>query len=116
MPSALSCRLLGVDWGTVASYVDLSEELSLFDSGASAVASQRDGREGEERRKQQGPCQQVDLEGEPQEAAAAPPPGLAAAAQLQQGEELFESPGWAAPSADSGSSSRRRAAALAALG
>lgn len=102
-----------MDWATVASYVDLSEELSLFDSSTSGAA----GQPGDQGPGGQQDAQQQEHHGaEARAAAPATLPAQAAASQLQEGEGLFESPGWAAPSAERGSTGRRRAAALSALG
>ncbi|PRW44236.1 Sodium hydrogen exchanger 7 [Chlorella sorokiniana] len=121
--------LRGVDWGKVARFVDLSDELQLFEKPSSPAGGTHGGSAAVEVRAQ-GAGHTVltpDAGGALQQEGAQPGPaarrpGAAAAAggvgpaALQQ-DELFEAAGWAAPSFSAkGSARSRRDEALADLG
>ena len=114
--------LRGVDWGAVARYVDLAEELQQFNGsapgggGGSGAATSQDGagRPAAAPEEQQAP-----EPGQPPRALhrlAVQQQGTAVPAALQHQVELFESAGWAAPSSPSANAKSRRADALADLG
>lgn len=111
--------LRGVDWGKVARFVDLSDELQLFE-GPSTSDGGGPGGSGP-------PCPGV--EGEPpaagpehgdsagqREARQAAAAAQQAAAAVLQHDELFNAAGWAAPATPRGSAKSRRAEALADMG
>lgn len=95
--------LRGVDWGKVAQYVDLSEELPLFGGGPGGTSTDGSGRDSA-------------AGGGGGGGAEAMQQGAAAQEALRQQGELFEAAGWAAPSTPRGTASSRRVKALADLG
>lgn len=112
--------LRGVDWAKVASYVDLSDELPLFDASAAAAPASSGAPAAAIAPE---PAQPTAAAEEEAAGAAESPRQLAAlqraeapAVALAQQEELFESAGWAAPATPRGSARSRRAKALADLG
>lgn len=114
--------LRGVDWGAVARYVDLSEELQQFSRAGGGAAGEVAGAGAAPRERQlqreppsPGPDAWHPQHQVPQHRREGVAEGEAAAA-LEQQEELFDSAGWAAPSSFSGSARSRREAALAGLG
>lgn len=111
----------GVDWGKVARFVDLSDELPLFEvpsrSPDGAAGGGRSAEAGASAPQRVG-LRAAGLQQDEQRRLAAGQHVAAAAgsATLQQGE-LFEAAGWAAPSFSAqGSARSRRAEALADLG
>lgn len=129
--------LQGVDWGKVARFVDLSEELTLFEgpgggaAGGTGTSGGRGAAAGAPALDPSGPQQLLAGGSAPQQdtqwagqrgsegRSSAPHQHAAVAgdAAAMREDELFESAGWAAPSlAAEGSARSRRAEALADLG
>ncbi|PSC69954.1 Sodium hydrogen exchanger 7 [Micractinium conductrix] len=121
--------LRGVDWAAVARYVDLSEELHLFDSSTSAAGSAGAGAGAQAGGGSGGggpataPSGPAALVGRTSSGRAASGPASTASLgsfqsseQMQRENGLFGSAGWAEPSSTCvGTPSSRRAAALAGL-
>lgn len=102
--------LRGVDWGAVARYVDLSEELHQFDRGQGGVqAALADPSEPPTPRSSQAPASPASAQDTDQRQEEA-------AEVLRREEELFGAAGWAVPSSGGGTVHSRRAEALAGLG
>ena len=109
--------LRGVDWGAVARYVDLAEELQQFNGsapggggGASSGEAGQAEHDGAGRRAEpEQPPRALQRLAEQQQ-------GAAVHAALQHEDEIFESAGWAAPSSPRANAKSRRVDALADLG
>ena len=99
--------LRGVDWGAVARYVDLSDELQQFSRSAS-----RDGATAPHG----APLSLASQPRLPLDQQQAGAGAEAQAAGLEQRDELFAASGWAAPSRPRASAGSRQAAALRDLG
>lgn len=110
--------LRGVDWAKVARFVDLSDELALFEgpvAGTSGTGTSGGGTGAVSEPAPAAPGLGEPPAGRERERSQLAAAQQAAAAALQH-DDLFDAAGWAAPCTPRGSAKSRRAEALADMG